>query len=82
MLSFWMRRMMLDYIGRKHTLRVSQGRGLQLLSRQWAAQRVSFSIKMSTLPLTETPSALHNDQVGRPKLSGIPLMHNVWRTRG
>ncbi|KAF6158363.1 hypothetical protein GIB67_022443 [Kingdonia uniflora] len=41
-----------------------------------AAQRVSLSIKSSTLPLTETPSAPHDDHVGRPNLSGMPLMYN------
>ncbi|KAF6141604.1 hypothetical protein GIB67_001156 [Kingdonia uniflora] len=31
---------------------------------------VSLFIKMSALSLTETPNALHDDQVGRPKLNG------------
>ncbi|KAF6150477.1 hypothetical protein GIB67_030278 [Kingdonia uniflora] len=38
--------------------------------------------KRLTLPLTETPSAPHDDHVDRPNLSGMPLMHNVWCTRG
>ncbi|KAF6137024.1 hypothetical protein GIB67_030788 [Kingdonia uniflora] len=47
-----------------------------------AAQRVLLSIKRSTLPLTETLSAPHDDHVGRTNLSGMPLMYNVWGTRG
>ncbi|KAF6171340.1 hypothetical protein GIB67_020407 [Kingdonia uniflora] len=31
---------------------------------------------MSTLHLTETPSAPHDDHMGRPNLSGMTLMHN------
>ncbi|KAF6134998.1 hypothetical protein GIB67_014047 [Kingdonia uniflora] len=41
-----------------------------------ATQKVLLSIKRSTLPLTETPSAPHDDHVGRLNLSGMPLMHN------
>ncbi|KAF6146092.1 hypothetical protein GIB67_033451 [Kingdonia uniflora] len=52
------------------------------MSKQMVVQIVLLSIKMSTLPLTETPSAPHDDHVGRPNLSGMPIMHNVWRTRG
>ncbi|KAF6138623.1 hypothetical protein GIB67_032517 [Kingdonia uniflora] len=39
-----------------------------------AAQRDLLSIKRSILPLTETPSAPHDDHAGRPNLSGMPLM--------
>ncbi|KAF6172835.1 hypothetical protein GIB67_034687 [Kingdonia uniflora] len=60
------------------------------LARAWVTSSVQSSgrtkgftfIKRSILPFTETLSALHDDHVGRPNLNGMPLMHNVWRTRG
>ncbi|KAF6152905.1 hypothetical protein GIB67_039612 [Kingdonia uniflora] len=70
MLSFWTRRMMLNCIGRMQTPRVSQGLG-NSFCQKWTAQKVSLSIKRSTLPL-QRPRVPHTTIMGSTKAQWYP----------
>ncbi|KAF6140826.1 hypothetical protein GIB67_042239, partial [Kingdonia uniflora] len=58
-------------------------RGWVTTSVQTTGRTKAFTFYQNVnIAFNRASSAPHDDQVGRPKLSGIPLTHNVWRTRG